>query len=481
MSHSRLVDASLLATLRSSLPVLVLAEPSHSELENLDADLAFVFSRSITPRSRYRSPCSNLPQTLLAAYFCLIDLVLTGQYVYYSQPRFTQGPSQAPASNQANSGNRARTYDPSSPSIHNTRSDEHTGTGNNHSLFRSHSQQGLLRSPNPRPSSLTEAALEVALAAERVERSRSRRRYGSESRTRSNNAFPAGSASRERGNKLGLGLGDSYISEASPNQTHGIHEQRDRGYSASSTREASQASSPRLTTNTTTPKSKSVLGLSTSPSVTFNQDPTGTRGRQPEGLPLPADGRPNSSTTHHNPPAGPPRTRSSSRIRGSENKPASVRPPGGAVAGVVFMGVWALAGLNLNQRTVPNPNGRGWGSSLERGRAGSLDVRSDVLRLGVGKTEGAVIPPRWTGTDIETAQDKDILELYFASHTEPSIVPPPGEPESEPDHPSHKRWDKAAVQRLIGRMSAWICTTLYLTSRLPQIWKNVSRSTSLSP
>jgi hypothetical protein len=30
-----------------------------------------------------------------------------------------------------------------------------------------------------------------------------------------------------------------------------------------------------------------------------------------------------------------------------------------------------------------------------------------------------------------------------------------------------------AMERVIGRISAWMCTTLYLTSRLPQIWKNV--------
>ena len=30
------------------------------------------------------------------------------------------------------------------------------------------------------------------------------------------------------------------------------------------------------------------------------------------------------------------------------------------------------------------------------------------------------------------------------------------------------------VQRTIGRVSAWTCTSLYITSRLPQIWKNVS-------
>lgn len=36
-------------------------------------------------------------------------------------------------------------------------------------------------------------------------------------------------------------------------------------------------------------------------------------------------------------------------------------------------------------------------------------------------------------------------------------------------------------QRIVGRASAWICTTLYLTSRLPQIWKNVSRRSSTVP
>lgn len=30
-------------------------------------------------------------------------------------------------------------------------------------------------------------------------------------------------------------------------------------------------------------------------------------------------------------------------------------------------------------------------------------------------------------------------------------------------------------RRIIGRISAWACTTLYLTSRLPQIWKNYTR------
>lgn len=34
--------------------------------------------------------------------------------------------------------------------------------------------------------------------------------------------------------------------------------------------------------------------------------------------------------------------------------------------------------------------------------------------------------------------------------------------------------DPVSTERLLGRFFAWLCTTLYLTSRLPQIWKNVS-------
>ncbi|EJD36578.1 hypothetical protein AURDEDRAFT_154575 [Auricularia subglabra TFB-10046 SS5] len=34
---------------------------------------------------------------------------------------------------------------------------------------------------------------------------------------------------------------------------------------------------------------------------------------------------------------------------------------------------------------------------------------------------------------------------------------------------------EVSLERIIGRISAWTCTTLYLTSRLPQIWKNFVR------
>lgn len=49
----------------------------------------------------------------------------------------------------------------------------------------------------------------------------------------------------------------------------------------------------------------------------------------------------------------------------------------------------------------------------------------------------------------------------------PSAPPAPPEDDEEDESPD---WE-----RVIGRASAWACTTLYLTSRIPQIWKNFRR------
>lgn len=45
----------------------------------------------------------------------------------------------------------------------------------------------------------------------------------------------------------------------------------------------------------------------------------------------------------------------------------------------------------------------------------------------------------------------------------------PGDDDGDDDYPYPKR----DFERFLGRASAWVCTTLYLTSRLPQIWQNV--------
>ncbi len=46
-------------------------------------------------------------------------------------------------------------------------------------------------------------------------------------------------------------------------------------------------------------------------------------------------------------------------------------------------------------------------------------------------------------------------------------------------HPfPYPRAEPPSYQHAIGRISAWTCTTLYLTSRRPQIWKDVKLNLS---
>ncbi|KAG2158226.1 PQ loop repeat-domain-containing protein [Suillus bovinus] len=46
---------------------------------------------------------------------------------------------------------------------------------------------------------------------------------------------------------------------------------------------------------------------------------------------------------------------------------------------------------------------------------------------------------------------------------------------SQNESRSQSSEDSPSAERVIGRIFAWLCTSLYLTSRLPQIWKNYAR------
>ena len=50
---------------------------------------------------------------------------------------------------------------------------------------------------------------------------------------------------------------------------------------------------------------------------------------------------------------------------------------------------------------------------------------------------------------------------------------PPARLEGANDSLSSLSESEPSSERVVGRIFAWLCTTLYLTSRLPQIWKNV--------
>ncbi|KAG6814484.1 hypothetical protein H0H92_000009 [Tricholoma furcatifolium] len=99
---------------------------------------------------------------------------------------------------------------------------------------------------------------------------------------------------------------------------------------------------------------------------------------------------------------------------------------------------------------ITSPTGRNSRAASKRG-AGTIMFFGAWALFGIGTfatrknmaSTGTVISPR--------AYEGQVQPLYEAFATEP--------------------FD----ERTIGRIFAWLCTTLYLTSRLPQIWKNFVR------
>jgi len=334
--------------------------------------------------------------------------------------------------------------------------------------------------------SLTEAALQVALAAERVERSRSRRRRGSGGGFGGTTTGEESGRTSLSGSRLGLNLGQvgqgrmkrgmmpttttttSFRSEDGP-----IDEDEDdaEGVLGDNVWDTSPGRAVRGGPSSST-------SLSNSPSVTFQPGHLSTaghlstdRGRASRagtnasvspvlGLPRRSESRSASRPAGVN--SGSPSTTTTTlRTGGRRGSSSTRRAPSGTAAGVVFMGVWVLAGVR-------------WGSSgssaLTATNRGSVNTGRVLSR------RHAADNSPWTTTPDYQATRAEVISLSFDA--KPSDAFPNDDHDDDSDHSEphdHRRWDKPAVQRLIGRMSAWICTTLYLTSRLPQIWKNVSR------
>ena len=98
------------------------------------------------------------------------------------------------------------------------------------------------------------------------------------------------------------------------------------------------------------------------------------------------------------------------------------------------------------------------GSALEMGEGQVLGIR-----------QGHPLEDRETGTirnDYAHAHMLLIHILYANIDGEPPLLPH--------HHHEQPKWTREEKQRVVGRISVWTCTTLYLTSCLPQIWKNVS-------
>ncbi len=126
-------------------------------------------------------------------------------------------------------------------------------------------------------------------------------------------------------------------------------------------------------------------------------------------------------------------------------------------ATMVFLSAWALFGVGTlvgSRRGLPVDSSMNIGRVLSPlGPSGGFNVRT---------------PLAVTAALAEKPPPNLILEtpLTFEDQDPPPSKPTPLSHEPHPANPS--------AERILGRMFAWLCTTLYLTSRLPQIWKNVS-------
>ncbi|KAF9454569.1 hypothetical protein P691DRAFT_717044 [Macrolepiota fuliginosa MF-IS2] len=127
-------------------------------------------------------------------------------------------------------------------------------------------------------------------------------------------------------------------------------------------------------------------------------------------------------------------------------------------ATMVFLGVWALFGVGTlvgTRRGLPVKN-----SSVGRVLSGDPTSNSSDIPIALTTTIPAARPSNTVNVVLEmpsALEDEDPLPVDPA--------PPPHE--HQPTAPS--------MERVLGRIFAWLCTTLYLTSRLPQIWKNFVR------
>ena len=117
-------------------------------------------------------------------------------------------------------------------------------------------------------------------------------------------------------------------------------------------------------------------------------------------------------------------------------------------ASLVFLGLWTLFGVGT---FVGNRRGLPLTSSTSIGR---------VLASVDNQPPQALDPSELIKPNHEPEGFSWVEILVDTSGTDNGKLPPPRE------NPS--------IERIVGRMAAWTCTILYLTSRLPQIWKNVS-------
>ncbi|KAF8911005.1 PQ loop repeat-domain-containing protein [Gymnopilus junonius] len=124
---------------------------------------------------------------------------------------------------------------------------------------------------------------------------------------------------------------------------------------------------------------------------------------------------------------------------------------------MVFLGAWALFGFG----------------TLAHGRTGMTSPSAtNVGRVLSTSAYRLAVPVTFTDIGIH-ARDTTGKEFARLDITLPklhsSTLPHEEFLRRDPHH------EEPTPEQVLGRIFAWLCTTLYLTSRLPQIWKNYTR------
>lgn len=294
---------------------------------------------------------------------------------------------------------------------------------------------------------LSEAALDVARAVERIERSRSRRREEKAGKEKKRRKEALANSGKGKGKARldgmmeedegegddedgeGEGMRDSFLSDRSSASDGG-------------TRTGGRWMS---TSNQSSPKAAISRLSSSGVEARGRHREKRTDGLLSPGLVGGEEGEEGVSSIT---------LRETAREKEKSRSRSVIRGPKGKAAGVIFMGTWMLFGIGTKGGGYAGGS-RGDLSRIDRGTVLDSPVFWQYSRAAAG--DGGV----------SRLRDTVIMSSNLENKTHH---------DGQDGHDKHDdgHYNNEMIKRTIGRISAWICTTLYLTSRLPQIWKNVS-------
>ncbi|KAF5315626.1 hypothetical protein D9611_004776 [Ephemerocybe angulata] len=135
-------------------------------------------------------------------------------------------------------------------------------------------------------------------------------------------------------------------------------------------------------------------------------------------------------------------------------------------ASMVFLSTWVLFGIGTiaNRGIVPSSPSANVGRLLYPQELPVPVIPRSAATPAIDFSASPVFKGSYSDND---ASEFPSVRLSSHSSDEPD--------DEDPSTPHIPRPEEPNLERVLGRIFAWMCTMLYLTSRLPQIWKNYVR------